>query len=122
MDDAQWVAMARILLCEADPDVRQLLAAMLNRLGHESTSIRPGELTLPDVDLLVLEPAAPAYLELARDARRRMPALPVVCVSVLPEEAQFLSLGPLGYLTKPFTLDELRTAVDVALAAQAAAA
>lgn len=114
--------MARILLCEADPDVRQLLAVMLNRLGHEPTSIRPGEPALPEAELLVLEPAAPAYLELARDARTRMPTLPVVCVSVLPEEAQFLSLGPLGYLAKPFTLDELRSAVDVALAAEAEAA
>lgn len=122
MGDAEQVDMARILLCEADPDVRQLLAVMLNRLGHDPTSIRPGEPAVPEAELLVLEPAAPAYLELAREARRRTPALPVVCVSVLPEEAQFLSLGPLGYLTKPFTLDQLRSAVDVALAMQSQAA
>lgn len=122
MGDAERVVMARILLCEADPDVRHLLAVMLDRLGHEPVPLRPGEPAPAGAELLVLEPAAPAYLALAREARRHAPTLPVVCVSVLPEEADFLSLGPLGYLTKPFTLDELRSAVEVALAAVSQAA
>ena len=48
---------------------------------------------------------------------QRSPELPVVCVSVLPEEADFLALGPLAYLVKPFALDDLRDMIAVTLGA-----
>jgi DNA-binding response OmpR family regulator len=40
-----------------------------------------------------------------------------VCVSVLPAEARFLDLGPLAYLVKPFTFEELDRTIAAALAA-----
>jgi DNA-binding response OmpR family regulator len=108
--------MASILLSEADPDVRRLLVALLERLGHDVIVLEGGVETPPPADLMLLEPAAPAGLEQARKIRAKRPSLPVVCVSVLPPEARFLTLGPLAYLTKPFTFEELNATIEAALA------
>ena len=113
--------MASILLSEADPDVRRLLVALLERLGHDVIVLEGGVETPPPADLMVLEPASALRLEQARRIRARRPSLPVVCVSVLPVEARFLALGPLAYLTKPFTSAELDTAIEAALASVCAA-
>ena len=106
--------MARILLNEADPDVRRLLDLLLRRLGHEVIVSRAGR-PPTDVDLMVLEPASDACLEEARAARDLQPALPILAVSVLPEEASYLTLGPIAYLAKPFAIDDLRRTVDAVL-------
>jgi CheY-like chemotaxis protein len=108
--------MASILVSEADPDVRRLLAVLLARLGHEAIVLGGGFDTPPPADLLLLEPADPECLEQAWLVRLYEPAIPVVCVSVLPPQATFLRLGPLGYLTKPFTLEQLGDVLDCALA------
>jgi DNA-binding response OmpR family regulator len=112
--------MASILLSEADPDVRRLLVAFLERLGHEAIVLEAGVAAPPPADLMLLEPAVPERLEQAREIRGRQPSLPVVCLSVLPAEARFLSLGPLGYLTKPFTAAELDDVIEAALASTVA--
>jgi len=108
--------MASILLSEADPDVRRLFVVLLERLGHEAIVLEGGVSTPPSADLMLLEPSEPSRLEQAREIREQRPSLPVVCVSVLPAEARVLTLGPLGYLTKPFTLEQLSTVIDSALA------
>jgi DNA-binding response OmpR family regulator len=108
--------MASILLSEADPDVRRLLVVLLERLGHQAIVLESGVETAPPADLMLLEPAVPARLEQAREIRAQQPSLPVVCVSVLPAEARFLTLGPLAHLTKPFTFAELNRAIEAALA------
>ena len=114
--------MASILLSEADPDVRRLLIVLLERLGHEAIVLEGGVAAPPPADLLLLEPAVPACLEQARKIRAQQPSLPVVCVSVLPPEARFLTLGPLAHLTKPFTFAQLDRAIETALASSLVAA
>ena len=114
--------MASILLSEADPDVRRLLVVLLYRLGHAAMVLAGGIGTPPPADLMVLEPAAPARLEQAREIRTNQPDLPVVCVSVLPSEARFLTLGPLAHLTKPFTFAQLDDTIEAALASSCCAA
>jgi DNA-binding response OmpR family regulator len=113
--------MASILLSEADPDVRRLLIVLLERLGHETIVLEGGAQAPPPADLMVLEPSAPSRLEQAREIREQQPDMPVVCVSVLPAEAWFLTLGPLAHLTKPFTFAQLDDAIEAALASSAAA-
>jgi DNA-binding response OmpR family regulator len=114
--------MASILLSESDPDVRRLLVVLLERLGHEAIVLEDGVSAPPPADLMLLEPAVPSRLEQAREIRAQRPTLPVVCVSMLPAEARFLTLGPLAYLTKPFTCSQLDAAIQGALASSAAAA
>ena len=106
--------MARVLVCESDPDVRRLLALLVERLGHEAV-FDDGSVAPSPADLMLLEPASARAVEHARAVRDAQPGLPIICVSVLPEDGELLSLGPLEYLVKPFALKELRAAVDRAL-------
>ena len=114
--------MATILLCEADPDVRRLLGLLLERLRHEVVALDRAPASIPAVDLMILEPASSACLDHARRAREEQPRLPILCVSVLPDDGEFLELGPLGFLPKPFALEKLGDAVDHVLTLAAWAA
>jgi DNA-binding response OmpR family regulator len=109
--------MASILLSEADPDVRQLLVVLLERMGHEAIVLDDNTALPASADLLLLEPASAARLEQARVACALDPTLPVVCLSALPAEARLLTRGPLSYLQKPFTFQQLEATVESALAA-----
>jgi DNA-binding response OmpR family regulator len=104
---------ARILLSEIDPDVRWLLRLLLERAGHE---VVPPGASARVLDLLVLEPASGEGVASARAARKERPDLPILCVSILPDEAEELGLGRVAYLAKPFGVEQFTAAVDRLLA------
>jgi DNA-binding NtrC family response regulator len=107
------MATASVLVCEADPDVRRLLAVLVERLGHEAVVLASAASGIPpQADLMLLEPASTTCLEHARIARVESPGLPVISLGLIPEEGAFLSEGPLEFLPKPFTLDQLRAVVQ----------
>jgi CheY-like chemotaxis protein len=108
--------MASIMVSEADPDVRRLLVVLMERLGHEAVVLDGLEVP-PRGDLLLLEPACRHCIEQARVVRMLFPELPIVCMGVPPADADFLGDGPLRYLEKPFTVDELARAVTALLPA-----
>jgi DNA-binding response OmpR family regulator len=107
--------MARILISEADPDVRRLLAVLIERLGHEAIVLDPDVVVPPHGDLLLVEPESVVGLEHARLVRAYFPDLPVLCLNALPDAGKFLTRGPLGYLQKPFTVEVMRATVQAAL-------
>ena len=74
--------MAKILVSEADPDVRRLLIVLVRRLGHEAVVIDPDVEVPPRADLLLAEPGTHA------------PEVPVVST------------------TKPFTLAQMRSQIQ----------
>lgn len=78
--------MAKILVSEADPDVRRLLIVLVRRLGHEAVVLDPDVAVPPRADLLLAEPG--------RFARTHLPELPVV------------------YTSKPFTVSQMRTRIE----------
>jgi hypothetical protein len=105
------VAQASILICEADPDVRRLLIVLMERLGHTAVVLDPSVEVPPRGDVLLVEPSSPRCVDAARAARLLFPELPVVAMGALPPGAEFLTLGPLVLLEKPFAVDALAAAV-----------
>lgn len=108
--------MARVLVSEVDPDVRRLLVALLERLGHQASVLQNDVVVPPRADVLIVDPIARTSVEHARLVRAFFPELPVLCLNPLPADAGFLGRGRTSYLPKPFAPDQLATAVDAAVA------
>ena len=107
--------MARILVSEADPDVRRLLTVLIERLGHEALVLDAGVEVPPQPDLVLVEPESERCLDEARLVRAYFPDVPVLSLNALPEDGGFLKRGPFGYLLKPFTVEIMRSTVQSAL-------
>ncbi len=120
--------MARILIAEDEPDIRELVAFTLRFAGHEVTSTSNGEEAvqmasqlIPDLILMdVRMPRMTGY-----DACRLMKAspslkdIPVVFLSAKGQESEIaigLEVGAEDYLLKPFAPDELTDRVRAILA------
>jgi signal transduction histidine kinase/ActR/RegA family two-component response regulator len=119
---------ARILVVDDDFEVRSLLKESLQSLGHSVTdcadaasAVRLIERERPD--LMLVDFAMPVMngAELAIEARRRWPDLPIVFASGYAEVDQVeAALGPgAPILRKPFSIHELSDAIDQALRADA---
>lgn len=120
--------MARILIAEDEPDIRELVAFTLRFAGHEVTSTSNGEEAvqmasklIPDLILMdVRMPRMTGY-----DACRIMKAspalkdIPVVFLSAKGQESEIatgLAVGAEDYLLKPFAPDQLTDRVKAILA------
>jgi CheY-like chemotaxis protein len=115
--------MARILISESHDDVRRLLERMVVRLGHEPVAVRaPTPKQLTSADVFVIEPADPIGAVLAQAAHLIDPTLPLICASVTapPPELPDLGISFTATLVKPFTLAQLRAAIELALRARRA--
>ena len=119
--------MARILIAEDEPDIRELVAFTLRFAGHEVTATSNGEEALhkaaeiiPDIILMdVRMPKMTGY-----DACRAMKAdpalrdIPVVFLSAKGQDAEIqtgLEAGAEEYLLKPFAPDQLTERVKAIL-------
>ena len=112
--------MARILILEPQPEIRELVAHVVTRLGHVALTQPPDH---DDIDAIVLEPESLHGLALAHQLHARFPELPIVCESIAPPGPRTSDLNPAAYLLKPFGLDELeRVLVDALAAASSDAA
>ncbi|MBI3160945.1 MAG: response regulator [Chloroflexi bacterium] len=111
--------MARILIAEDEPDIRELVAFTLRFAGHEVTAAANGEEALhqaqkivPDIILMdVRMPNMTGY-----DACRAMKQdatlkdIPVVFLSAKGQDSEIqtgLDVGAEEYLLKPFAPDQL---------------
>ena len=120
--------MARILIAEDEPDIRELVAFTLRFAGHEVTATSNGEealqqasLIIPDIVIMdVRMPRMTGY-----DACRAMKTdvalkdIPVVFLSAKGQDAEIqtgLDAGAEEYLLKPFAPDQLAERVKAILA------
>lgn len=106
--------MARILIVEDEPDMRELMARKLGSVGHEVTSTRSGaeglsmlrstrpELVLLDVQLP--DTSGLSFCETVRaDAELRDTLVVMISASAGQEEVDAgLAAGADDYVTKPF--------------------
>lgn len=119
--------MAKILIAEDEPDIRELVAFMLRFAGYEVMAASNGEeavqVATRDVpDLVLMDVRMPRMT--GYDACRLMKAnpvlhdVPVVFLSAKGQEAEIqsgLEAGAEEYLLKPFSPDELTNRVRAIL-------
>lgn len=123
--------MAKVLIAEDDPDLRELLEVRVRRMGHRVISVGSGEEALtvladkgrPDVAVLdVLMPGMNG-LELLAKMREDedLATVPAIFLSGRIQPADIEAGRALGavYLTKPVVLSALQTAIDRALQVEA---
>jgi CheY-like chemotaxis protein len=103
---------ARVLICEPHPEVRELLRRIVVRLGHEPLL---EDAALERVDAIVLEPAHAPSVERAQAFRGAKGDTPIVCTSIELPDAGSRRLNPVAYLVKPFALPDLEHAIHAAL-------
>ena len=120
--------MARILLAEDDPSLRQFLARGLEKAGHEVAAVSDGvsamdAMTADDYDLLIADIVMPGMdgVELARRASLELPDLRVMFITGFAAVALKMRyrspIKDAKVLSKPFHLRDLVQQVDHILAA-----
>jgi PAS domain S-box-containing protein len=117
---AQASCGGRILIVDDDPEVRTFLAESLQGLGHEVRAAASGEEAIAELghwrpDLALIDYAMPGMngADAARAAREIIPGLPIIFVTGYAESEKLEAAlgGAVPVLRKPFTLEELETAV-----------
>ncbi len=120
--------MAKILIAEDEPDIRELVAFMLRFAGYEVLAATNGEEAVQTAsreipDLILMDVRMPRMT--GYDACRVMKAnpdlhdVPVVFLSAKGQESEIqsgLEAGAEEYLLKPFSPDELTNRVRTILA------
>ena len=120
--------MARILIAEDEPDIRELVAFTLRFAGHEVTTTANGEEAVQQAsqiipDLILMDVRMPRMT--GYDACRAMKAdkllkdIPVVFLSAKGQDSEIqagLDVGAEEYLLKPFAPDQLAERIKAILA------
>jgi excisionase family DNA binding protein len=114
-----------VLVVDDDHAVRELLSRALTAAGYlvdvavdgASALVRLGEKAY---DLMITDLKMPGQdgLSVIREARRTLPALPVIVITGYSTEAtaiEAINLGVAGYLTKPFRVPRILAATARAL-------
>jgi two-component system response regulator PilR (NtrC family) len=117
--------MAKILVVDDEPSMREFLEILLRKQGHEVSSAAdlPRALTLAgegDLDLVLsdLRLGADSGISLLEAVKKTSPATEVIIVTAYAttENAiQAMKLGAYDYVLKPFKNEELRLVVEKAL-------
>jgi DNA-binding response OmpR family regulator len=116
--------MARILICEDDPDIANILSSYLRNEGYDVAVVERGDAAvdaharlLPDLILLdVLLPGEDGW-QILRRIRERA-ATPVIMVTALgrsDDAVRGLAAGADDFVRKPFELEEVRARIEAVL-------
>jgi two-component system, cell cycle sensor histidine kinase and response regulator CckA len=115
---------APVLVVEDDPRVRELIAVVLVRAGHEVVSVSGSHAALaelmrqPAISLMLVDVVMPEMdgYDLMIEARKISHRVQVVFMSGFARDAVRHPIGD-GFLAKPFTVESLTGIVQQALAA-----
>lgn len=118
--------MNRVLIVDDEPDLAEICASLLSRLGNDCVTAYTGSQAIGLIDrehpdLVVTDLNLPGRdgLDVVRHARQTSPPTPVILITAYhnsdtKKAAQ--DAGATGYLPKPFSTSELADAVKEALA------
>jgi two-component system, OmpR family, response regulator len=116
--------MARVLIADDEPNIREVISFALERAGFATVTARTGTETLQQirrspVDLVILDIGMPEMdgLEVCRQLRKTSD-VPILFLSARDEEIDRvlgLEIGGDDYVTKPFSTRELVARVNVIL-------
>lgn len=113
--------MARLLVVEDEPDLRDLLVQRFEAAGHSvvpvgtaGAALRTLEHAPPDAAVLDVDLPGRDGVELLGELRRVHPDLPALFVTVLWSGELLARMKATGcpYLSKPFAAKDLRDAVE----------
>ena len=117
--------MSKIMILDDDPNIRELVSALLQNHGFEACEAEDGRDALQkmmndDPDLVIIDIMMPNMdgFELCRHLRRdyeNMPILMLTAKGELANKVKGFGLGADDYLTKPFEDDELIIRVQALL-------
>jgi len=120
---------SRILIADDDEQICTIVARLLDHDGHTVTAVHSGAEAIATLrsapfDLLLLDLVMPQKggIETIMEIRGEIPRMPIIVMSgkVRFEEESISRLvqhyGAIASLAKPFSSDELRSAVAAALA------
>jgi len=117
--------MAKILVVDDEPEIRSLLAAVLQSKGYEVVTAADGEAALqqvprerPAVILMDLTMPRMGGLDALPEIKRLDPEVPVIICTAhadLATAVRAMKLGAYDYLTKPFDVDLLALTLERAL-------
>jgi CheY-like chemotaxis protein len=114
----------RVLVAEDNPVNQRVVLLFLERLGHQADVVSDGRdvlraLEARTYDVVLMDMRMPVMdgLETTRVVRRRWPQrrpriIGVTANAVAGDREQCLAAGMDGYLSKPFSLDELADALS----------
>ena len=115
---------ARVLIVDDDPDVRQFLVESLDVLGFAVIQAEDGQAGLAELersapDLMILDFAMPGMngAEVIKRVRQSRPDLPIILITGFAESDAIDAIvrPDLPVLRKPFGMDGLRQAIELAL-------
>jgi DNA-binding response OmpR family regulator len=112
-------ARPHILVVEDDPLLAEVIAAALDddytTIVVETSAAALRILSNGGIDLMLLDCTLPGGIDRALVPEAERVGLPVVFMSGDPRRMEGLSAQPRPFIQKPFTIDELVTAVERAI-------
>lgn len=114
----------RILICEDEPDMAEVLREFLVSQGYEATTSASGPDCLRqcsdcDPDLVLLDIMLPGKdgWEVLQEIRQRSdrPVILVTALGRVDDKVKGLSQGADDYVQKPFSLEELKARIEAVL-------
>lgn len=119
------MALQRILMVEDDPDIREVVATNLSPLGYQFDFASDGESAVEKAlansyALILLDVMLPKLggIEVCQRIREKNSSIPILMLTAKGDELDRvvgLELGADDYLTKPFSMPELKARVKALL-------
>lgn len=115
----------KILVIDDDPSIRNMLAIVLKKSGFDVTCTESGKTALEKLkketfDLVISDIKMPdiSGIDLLKKIKAISPEIPVIMITAFAsanDAVEAMKLGAEDYVTKPFSLDELKIIIDRAI-------